>query len=377
MNSAKLLPENTVFFTGSENQHLGSGILVNVAGIYYVFTASHVVHGHEKSDYCTEDIETINIISDHYSEIVCVREFGTEELHKSRDLTVLEIKILDSVVLDHKCQFTIDHVDLPDLKYVFRGKPLSLSSGAFTVKNCSLDNMKNGTFVLSTPIEFYTDGKGDVGAEVLRGYSGSGVFVSSLDGIYLVGIVQNISDDTHMGVNCACISLFSEFNIPKFELSDIYGLDKSTESVVKEIRTSVTQEMIESAKANRDKGTDLVANLSKKMDLFSPGWIESDLDEFVEDLLAWEEFYDKNIKNEEAYVELIDSAKDEFRRGNKDFVVKDKYEANNRFRKIQDDFLKTLDTHLNGFPFLEKKRQTIVSGEIAKLLGNCKINFRN
>jgi hypothetical protein len=376
MNYAKILPLITVFLTNSNDQHLGSGVLVTIGDVYYVLTASHVVHGHENSKYCTKDIEDIKIRVEKGFSISCIRELGNEKLHKEYDLTVLEVKLAEPIDCLQEVKFTSDHRDFPGFSYVFRGKALSVGNNAHTVQPCSLDTITDDKFVLSIPSEFYTSGTGEVGAEVLSGYSGSGVFITGVNGSFLVGLVLSVDDDYFMGVNCVCISHLSQFEIPKFTLSDVHGVDVLSENFANEIRSKVTKEMINDAKINQGKETDLVANLSKKMDVFSPGWSEQDLDGFVEDLLVWEDFYENNIKNEKSYVDLLNSAKDEFKRGNKNFRVKDEYEADKYFRKIEENFLQVLEVHLKGFPFLEKKSQTIVSGEISKLLGNCKINFR-
>ncbi|GLQ33429.1 hypothetical protein [Litoribrevibacter albus] len=116
----------------------------------------------------------------------------------------------------------ISDTDDPALEYIFRGRGKVQSGKTYSVKPC----FKNGTagkdIHLEIPEKDYTDFKGEAGAEVLQGLSGSGVFIHDNDSCeaFLTSIVRSVSEDNFVGVNCTCISLFKEHLIPEINLID-------------------------------------------------------------------------------------------------------------------------------------------------------------
>ncbi len=181
-----------------------------------------------------------------------------------------------------------------------------------------------------------------------------------------------MSDDNFSGVNCISIKAFKDDFFPDMVLADFHGGNEQFKLNIAELKREITQQLIDQRKG--DNYGD-VENLTRKMDVFLGDWEPSELDSFIEDILIWEGIEHKRIRNHSEYRSLIDDAKITLASGNKHFRVADIQQGNERFHKIREDFVDIVNQQFEGTP-LQKYSPTIAAGEIARLLANCKLNFK-
>ena len=213
--------------------------------------------------------------------------------------------------------------------------------------------------------------KGNTGASVMNGYSGSGVFIRGTDDIFLVGISQNIDKDSFNGVNCRSIGVLKNSFLPDIEISDFRGGNAQLKLNVAEIKEKITQAMIERRKS--DEYGD-VENLTRKMDAFIENWTSEDLDGFIKDILVWENIDRKKVRNHSLYRDRIENAKAIWSAGNKHYQVSTIQQGNQRFHKILDDLTDLLKEELEGTS-IKSSSKVIAAGEVARLLADCTLKF--
>lgn len=369
-NYLTLLPKTTVLVKTSAKL-LGSGVLVVIEHNFYVITAAHVVFG-KKFQNSGIDFNSLEFSSEEYGKLSFINVVGNFEDQKKNDL--IPIKVSLSKAEDYpKIGFCAD-VSYPESEYIFRGKA-EKAMDIHSVPSCTIDTQPNdkGSFHLRVPSDSYSNARGEDGAEILQGYSGSGIFSQSADQFLLVGIVLSVREDNFKGVICCSISILKEVFFPSLIVEDFHGGNSNLRISVSEIRKEITKNLIDERKDISRHGD--VENIIRKMDVFLPSWNTEDLDQFIKDILVWEKIYHDRIRVHDEYRELIDEAKADWAAGNKTFTVTNSGAGNVRFHKITDEFKDTLLEILESSP-LRKNSRTIVSGEIAKMLADCTLNFR-
>lgn len=304
MNELDVLPKTCVQIYRSGNYH-GSGVLVETGGIFYIFSAAHVI-SQDISKPLT--LDGFYGISEKYGKIEFDALIGEPEATQKYDIAVIAIDQKHSFPGFPKVSFCED-ISFPENSYVFRGTQKSSALKAHTVTPCYLDTPMNdeSLFCLKVPLEAYTDMQGNVGAEVLGGYSGSGIFIKEADNNYLVGIAQNIDKDDFTGINCRSIKIIKDSFIANIEIEDFHGGNAQLKLNIAEIKRNVTQNMIDERKKSNGCGD--VENLTRKMDLFIKDWTPEDLDGFINDILVWEHIEHSKIRNHSLCRNLIENAK--------------------------------------------------------------------
>lgn len=354
-----------------DDTYCGSGVLVEVDGLYHVISAAHVFKGlatdsFKLSAYCGKS-EVYGGI--YFSELV-----GEVGACQEYDLVVISI--------DPKHKFTdfpiinfCEDISFPEISFVFRGTQKSIALKSHTITPCSLDTVTNddGVFCLKVPLEAYADMTGNVGADVLRGYSGSGVFIKETNETYLVGIVQNVGKDSFTGVNCRSVKAIKNSFLPSIEISDFHGGNAQLKLNIAEIKRNITQEMIEERRNANNYGD--IENLTTKMNAFMEDWLPEDLDGFINDILVWENIEHTKIRNYSAYRDLVENAKAIWASGNKQYQVSSVQKGNERFHKILDELTELLKEELEGTS-IKSSSQVIAAGEVARLLANCTLKFK-
>ncbi len=213
--------------------------------------------------------------------------------------------------------------------------------------------------------------KGNVGASVMNGYSGSGIFIKETDETFLIGISQNIDKDNFTGVNCRSIGILKNYFLPNMEISDFHGGITQLRLNVAEIKANITNAMIELRKSD---GYGDVENLTRKMDAFIENWTSEDLDGFIKDILVWENIERTKIRTHSLYRDRIENAKAIWAAGNKHYQVSSIQQGNQRFHKILDDLTDLLKEELDGTS-IKSSSQVIAAGEVARLLADCTLKF--
>lgn len=369
MNELDVLPKTCVQIYQSDVYH-GSGVLVEINSIFYVFSAAHVF-----TQDASKPIELNNFhgVSEEYGKIEFDSLIGDQEASLKHDIAVVSVAKKYNFFDFPRIKFCED-ISFPGISLVFRGTQKSPALKPHSVTPCLVDTPNNdeGLFCLKVPLGVYADMKGNVGAGVMGGYSGSGIFIKETNDIYLVGIAQSIDKDDFTGVNCRSIRIIKDSFIPSIEISDFHGGNAQLKLNIAEIRRNVTQDMIEKRKFNAYGD---VENLTRKMDAFMENWTTDDLDNFINDILVWEHIEHFKIRNNSRYRDLIANAKAILAAGNKNYHVSTIQKGNEHFHKILDEFIDTLKSELEGTPIKSNSR-VIAAGEIARLLADCTLQFK-
>jgi hypothetical protein len=369
MSWIKELPKLTITIQNSQSEHLGSGVLLKIADEFCILTAAHVLFD--------ESIDVVNasdfkFMSESYGELIVPGESVQFTKNASIDAFLVKICDFNESATYPNLFYTSDH-EFPGLKFCFRGKPKSVSGNIYTVYNNSVNGSSDGKIKVQIPPEYYTDFKGETGCELLQGYSGSGWLISNHKNLYLSGIVCSVSNDNFSGVNCICISeIISKLSLD-IKLSDLEDTVDLVSLDVSNIRNKISKEIIRFAKETNNES---VLNLTRKMDLFLPDWVEDDLESFVSDMLIWEELYQSKVIGNPKFKELIEESKSELSSGNKKFYVASAIEGNSKFHEIQAEFKSIITSFLDEHKLWGKYISTVSNGEIAKYLANCKLDFR-
>jgi hypothetical protein len=370
MNELDVLSKTSLKIYHADNYH-GSGVLVETGGFFYVFSAAHVINQDINKPLALDGFYGV---SDEYGEIEFDMVIGEHKEIEQYDIVVIAIDQKHKFQSFPKISFCED-INFPGNSFAFRGTQKSTALKAHTVAPCHLDTSFNdeSLFCLKVPMEYYTDMRGNVGAEVLGGYSGSGIFIRGIDNNYLVGIAQNIDKDDFTGVNCRSIRVIKDLFLPDIEIEDFHGGNPQLKLNIAEIKRNVTQGMIEERKKSNDYGD--VENLTKKMNSFMEDWLPEDLDGFISDILVWENIERSKIRNHSSYRDIIDNAKAIWASGNKKYHVSNIQQGNERFHKILDELTALLKEELDGTS-IKSSSSVIAAGEIARLLANCTLDFK-
>lgn len=348
----------------------GSGVLVKVNGVFYVLSAAHVYSQDQNEPI---DLKGFYGKSEKYDHIDFKELIGDSSVHFKHDVAVVSVQENGSFHDFPDIDFCTD-LDFPENSFVFRGTQKSSELKPHSVNPCYLDTPANcdQLFCLKVPLECYSDTIGNVGAEVLRGYSGSGVFVKDACRNYLVGIVLNVDKDDFVGVNCRSVQVIKDCFLPNLAISEFHGGNAQLKLNVAQIKREITKELIEERKNNAYGD---VENLTRKMDFFLKDWKPEDLDRFISDILTWENIEHKKIRNYSVYRDCIDNAKAIWEAGNKQYLVNDAQQGNERFHKIRDELVEILKEELDGTT-IKTSSNVIAAGEVARLLANCDLDFK-
>ena len=348
----------------------GSAVMVEIEQHYYIISAAHVFYNDFNK---VLSIMKFHGISEEYGELKFKMPLGTSDQHEEHDIIVIPVDTLVEFSGFPKIQFCED-ISFPGLSFVFRGTAKSPAKKPHSVGPCQVDTSinENGIFCLEIPLGSYADTTGNVGAQVLDGYSGSGIFIKEVNDIFLVGIVQKVEKDSFTGVNCRSINIVKKAFIRSLDISDFHGGNTQLKLNVAEIRRKVTRTMIEERKVNKYGD---VENITRKMDAFLDDWTNEDLDKFISDIITWEYIEHTKIRNNSRYRNLIENAKAILASGNKKYKVQTVQQGNERFHQIVDEFTELLKSELEGTP-IRTSSPVFAAGEIARLLANCTLDFK-
>ena len=220
MNELDVLPKTCVQIY-QHDAYRGSGVLVRANDIFYVVSAAHVFKYEAKSIFDPKDFYGK---SEKYGKFEFDKIIGNREDILEYDIVVISVYLENKFPDFPEIKFCED-ITLPGISLIFRGTQHSPALKPHSINPCYVDTCtdEKGTFCLKVPIEAYADMQGNTGAEVLTGYSGSGVFIRNSDDIYLVGICQSVDKDKFTGVNCRSIGVLKGYFLPDLEITPFFG----------------------------------------------------------------------------------------------------------------------------------------------------------
>ncbi|WP_269520777.1 hypothetical protein [Alteromonas sp. BMJM2] len=368
INTITLLEKLAITIDSDDGEHLGSGTLLRIRNDFYVLTAAHCLFDNETLEL---DSSVLKINNKEYGQINLVKQVL---VNPSVDAIFLKVSPEQVFKGFPDILFTDDYL-FPSLYFCFRGKPKTPSGNSYTVYNCSVNGRgDNGLINLSIPSPFYTDFKGETGAGVLDGFSGSGLIIENHQQLYFCAMVHSVSEDNFCGVDCIAISDIEK--VCPVEMDIVEDLPDTSETVqfdVDKLRREITKEIIKSAE---DSDNVAVKNLKRKMDLFSPDWDQEELENFISDMLTWDVLYKEKVKGNSNFEKLINESKVVLSAGNKKYIVNSSAEGNKYFHEIRKEFREIVKSFLEKHDAWSRYINTVSNGEIAKYLANCNLDFK-
>lgn len=368
LNTITLLEKLAITIDSQNGEHLGSGTLLQIKKDFFVLTAAHCLFDDETLEV---DSSALKIMNKEYGQIHLAKE---TLVRPSVDAIFLKVSPQQAFKDFPDILFTDDYL-FPSLYFCFRGKPKAPSGKSYTVYNCSINGRgDDGLINLSIPSPFYTDFKGETGAGVLDGFSGSGLIIENHQQLYFCALVHSVSDDNFCGVDCIDISEIEKVCPVEMDIvKDLPDTSVAVQFDVNKMRREITKEII---KSSEDSGNVAIKNLKRKMDLFSPDWDQDELEDFVSDMLTWDVLYKEKVKGNSKFEKLINESKVVLSSGNKKFIVSSSAEANRYFHEIRKEFREIVKGFLEKNEAWSQYINTVSNGEIAKYLANCNLDFK-
>lgn len=229
----------------------GTGVLLLQDSKAYILTVYHCIYGKEEPflniskenitfsfipNICTEKINPIDIIP----------------LKENLVLLELDIKYLNET--DIKCLY-LDRV-YEEKQYYLRGFPLSEVHN-FEAK-CNDRNFDDVTFKIDVD-KLTNETSGENAAQFVAGLSGSGVFFSENNQLYLVGLVNELRDKYGRFDSVHCTKLV-DLNLSNIKISNFYTINDISLKL-KEINKKISNEACQEF---QDDDTVNYSNLNKK-----------------------------------------------------------------------------------------------------------------
>jgi len=257
-NIKHIIKEATVkiIVTTANRLEKGTGVLINQKNKFYVLTVYHCIYG---KDDTSLDITNQNIELEFHSTIINnkLNPINIESI--SSNIVVLE---LDNNSIEKSIDFECLERVYYEKKYYIRGFPLALSGQPHYFTATCNDNDID-TIGFSIELNNLTDDtSGEDIVHLVSGISGSGIFFSEHDKLYLVGLVNALGTNGGVFNRVDCIKLI---DINKSDVSDITFSDFNTIDDISEKLKKINRKIAEeSCKEFEDENVDLYNNLNRK-----------------------------------------------------------------------------------------------------------------
>lgn len=233
----------------SEN---GTGVLIQQGTQSYVVTVHHCIYG-KNEPYHNTQVDNIKLIFDNntFTDDIKIKQIIPFE----KNIVLLEIENLGLNDIELQC---LDRV-YEDKTYYLRGFPSALNGKSHNFQAMCNDTDIN-TIGFSIILENLTDETSGIGAnEYMGGLSGSGVFFSENNQLYLVGLVNALGNSTGVFNRVDCIKLI-DLHYSDIEISTLHTIDDVTERIRK-IKEEISMEAYDKY---QEKNIELYTNLDRK-----------------------------------------------------------------------------------------------------------------
>lgn len=208
----------------------GTGVLLQQNDKSYVLTVHHCIYGKEKQFHNIE-VDNITLILEQN---ICSNNIKPISIITFKEnIVLLEIDNIEFVNLKCIC---LDRV-YDDKKYYLRGFPNSEVHN-FEAK-CNDANLDDTSFKMEVS-NLTSDTSGENAVTFVAGLSGSGVFFSENNQLYLVGLVNSLRDQYGRFNVLHCTKLVDLHN-SDIEISNFYTINEIS-SKLKEINKTISNE---------------------------------------------------------------------------------------------------------------------------------------
>lgn len=208
----------------------GTGVLLQQNDKLYVLTVHHCIYGKKKPFHNTQ-IHNINLILDQN---ICPNHVKPISINTFKEnLVLLEIENLVLYDMEYLC---LDRVYY-EKQYHLRGFPNSEVHNFDA--NCNDANLDDITFKIEVA-NLTSDTSGEDAVSFIAGLSGSGVFFSENNQLYLVGLVNELRDKFGRFNVLHCTKLIDLHN-SNIKISNFHTIDDISKKL-KEINKTISNE---------------------------------------------------------------------------------------------------------------------------------------
>lgn len=247
----ELIKKVTVKVEVCIDEHIekGTGVLIRQNDKFYILTVHHCIYGKDEPYYDTK-VQNISLRfeQDGYTNIITPNSI----IDIKTNLVLLEINSFEIEKIELKC---LDKV-YDEKKYYLRGFPNSEVHN-FEAK-CNDAHLNDTSFKIEVT-NLTSDTSGEDANTFIAGLSGSGVFFSENNQLYLVGLVNRLRDKFGRFNVLHCTKLV-DLHYSDIEMSNFYTINEIS-SKLKEINRSISNEACEEY---QNKHTVFYSNLNRK-----------------------------------------------------------------------------------------------------------------
>lgn len=230
----------------------GTGILLQQNEKSYVLTVHHCIYGQTEVSYNVQ-VQDITLI---FHQNICSNEIKPISINTLKEnIVLLEIENIMPISPNLLC---LDRV-YDEKEYFLRGYPRGLNGEAhnFTA-NCNDRDVETIGFNI-TLNNLTDDTSGERAITYISGLSGSGVFFSENNQLYLVGLVNSLGNQNGVFNRINCLKLI-DLHQTDIEISNFYTINEIS-SKLKEINKTIANEACEEYQNNH---IDFYSNLNRK-----------------------------------------------------------------------------------------------------------------
>ncbi|MFZ4929772.1 trypsin-like serine protease [Chryseobacterium sp. Mn2064] len=348
---------------GEDN--IGSGVLIADNETFYVLTAAHCL-GDEDVEIEKENI-VIKKQFDYASEFNNISVKDIVDIDFDKDYCLIEIDFDDEEKLLNSYKFGKGFIK--DLGVKFCGyQNINLNQyRPFDAKIVTVSDIHH-KFKIKL-IENTFDQAGEIGYNIAKGLSGSGVFIFQHNTPFLIGILNSVLEDQAWNddIECCSIAHLEKYFTEYVNLSDIEQLKKWEENIEKER----TKQEIESFKELRSEFFD---NLYRKNTILYP---DKDVDRITSENIKQFISIEENIKTlensfPEIFIDFKRLVKKQISTVTNDYsrTVSNSNEAKNQKLELQKFLEDKIEKQIPKFYSFDLSEY-----QVLQWLGICTLNF--
>jgi hypothetical protein len=349
----------------------GSGVIISDNAQHFVITADHCVYG-DKNQYkdITADEIWVDVQDNYDSEFRRIAVVGIVSNHKDHDWVMLQIE--DPQI---NCDFpkifkALNFVTDEEVK--FCGYQ-SLNVKQYRPWTASILTIAPTQFRIKIINDTFQQG-GESGSWLAKGLSGSGVFISKNDKLYLIGILKSVVGDVALNndIDCCLLSNLKGKLTDKFlDLTDVNFI----EDYVREIENNQAENDIENwALAN----VEYFDNLNRKASVLYPAEKAKQIssERIVEFLWRSATLEILRKDNSEILLQYERTAKLFEKRVRETYTqeISDRQQAKGQLQKLEQDFAESIKSIFNdksNYLNIDLARH-----KVTEWLMNCSFDFK-
>jgi len=217
----------------------GTGVLVIQKNRAYVLTVYHCIYGKEESPHIVNNKNiSFKFNSKISEEVINPLEIEKyKEVYLKKNIVLLEVDITKLKIDGIPKLLLLDRI-FYDKSYHFRGYPKALSTDHPFKAECIDKKLDEITFKIEVD-GLTNDTSGENANEFIAGVSGSGLFFSENNQLYLVGLVNALANETGVFNAVHCVKLIDLYN-SDIIFTEFYTINKIV-TKLKEIDKKISE----------------------------------------------------------------------------------------------------------------------------------------